>query len=242
MEDLKFLNFYGDLEKEEYLFYSEVGKKRLKEIEDIFSEIKPFLGKIILDIGCGAGLFTFYFEQKGFKVIGIDINKHLIKEALYIKKSLNSKSIFILGDVVNIKLKIKVNSAIIFGNTLWEFSPKIFVNLIKNLKQIASRKFHILIQYRSLLKEIISDKNSLKVNFPYPNIAEIFEDYNDFTSTLYWRYMDLKNNKRSTSKGFTAWSVGFLEAIMNALDFELVKRIKNVTMYTDWLDIYELKS
>lgn len=236
------LKFYGEIEKNEYLYTSEIGRKRIEEIESIFDKIKPFLGKRILDIGCGAGLFTFYFEQKGYKILGIDISKELIKDAINIKKKLNFKSNFVLVNALNFKSKLKFDSAIIFGNTLWEFSPKNFVNLIKNLKNFASNNFHILIQYRSLIKEIINDKEVFKASFPYPNIAEIFESYDDFNSIAYWRYLDLKNEKTSTSKGFAAWSAGFLEAIMNALNFELKERIESNTIYTDWLDVYELKS
>lgn len=240
MTNYEILKFYGDLEKEEYLFESEIGKKRLEEIESIYNEIKEFLGNLIVDIGCGAGLFTFYLEKKGFKVIGIDISKELLKEAIRTKQKFNFQSKLILGDVSCLNLKIKIDSVIIFGNTIWEFNPKLFVKIIKNIIKHASKNFYVLIQYRSLIKEIINSKNFLKVNFPYPNIAEIFEGYDDFLSMMYWRYMDLTNQKKSTSKGFATWSVGFLEAIMNSLNFELVKRIHNNTIYTDWLDIYKL--
>ncbi|MEM5828334.1 MAG: class I SAM-dependent methyltransferase [Candidatus Aenigmatarchaeota archaeon] len=235
------LKFYGDLEREEYLYDSEIGKKRIKEIEEIFDEIKPYLGKVVLDIGCGAGLFSFYLEEKGYKVIGIDMSKEMIKEAMRIKRKYNFKTIFLLADATKLKLKTKIDSAIILGNTLWDFSPKDFVNLVKSLKRNSNKNFYILIQYRSLIYEVIY-KDALKTSFPYKNVAEIFERYDDFESRIYWRYIDLEYKKLSTSKSFTTWSVGFLEAIMEALDFKLEKRIKSDTIYTDWLDVYKLET
>jgi len=146
----------------------------------------------------------------------------------------------LLANALNVKLKIKINSAIIFGNTLWEFSPKDFILLIKNLKNYASQNFHVLIEYRSLIYEIVY-KNALKTSFPYKNVAEIFEKYDDFEAKFYWRYVDLSYKKSSISKYFVGWSVAFLEAVMEALNFKLVKRLESNTIYTDWLDIYKLE-
>ena len=236
------LKFYGDLEREEYLYDTEIGKKRIEEIDKIYDKIKNYLGKVILDIGCGAGLFSFYFEQKGHKVIGIDISKELIKEAMRIKNKYSFKTKFLLANIFELKkLKIKIDSAIILGNTLWEFSPKDFVLLVKNLKNMASEKFYLLIQYRSLIYDIVY-RNALKTNFPYKNVAEIFEKYDDFNARFYWRYVDLTYTKSSTSKSFVGWSVAFLEAIMEALGFKLVERIESNTIYTDWLDVYKLET
>ncbi|MEM5830233.1 MAG: class I SAM-dependent methyltransferase [Candidatus Aenigmatarchaeota archaeon] len=234
------LKFYGDLEGEEYLYDSEIGIKRIKEIESVFEEIKPYLGKVVLDVGCGAGLFSFYLEQKGYKVIGLDLSREMLKEAIRIKKKFNFKSNFLLANAINIKLKTKIDSAIIFGNTLWDFSPKDFIKMLKNIKSFCNDNFSILIQYRSLIYDVVY-RNALKTSFPYKNVAEIFEKYDDFESKFYWRYVDLENKKLSTSKSFTAWSVGFLEAIMEALGFKLEKRIRSNTIYTDWLDIYRLE-
>jgi len=88
------IKFYGDLEKDEYIYDTEIGQQRLKEIEKIYEKIKNYLGKVILDIGCGAGLFSFYLEQKGHKVIGIDVSKELLKEALRVKKQYHLGQIF----------------------------------------------------------------------------------------------------------------------------------------------------
>lgn len=237
------VKFYGDLEKEEYLYYSKEGKKRIEEMERIFKEIKPYLGKSILDIGCGSGLFTFYFENKNYEVLGVDISKELIKEACNIKRGANFKSNFIIAHAEKLKIiNKKFDAGIMFGNTLWDFYPQVFVELIRNIKNFAKEKFYLLIEYRSMIKEMIFDKEFFKVSFPYKNIAEIFENYDDSKSILYWNYVDVKIGKIYTSKGFAAWSSGFLEGIMNALNFRLEKRIKVNTVFSDLLDIYKLLS
>ena len=70
------LDYWQDIETyEKYTFDSEEGKKRIEEMERYFTEFKNFLGKRVFDIACGAGLFSFWLEQKGYEVVGVDINK-----------------------------------------------------------------------------------------------------------------------------------------------------------------------
>ncbi len=43
--------------------------------------VKGLGGKLILDVGCGAGKFTNYFCELGFKAVGIDFSNGLLKIA-----------------------------------------------------------------------------------------------------------------------------------------------------------------
>jgi 2-polyprenyl-3-methyl-5-hydroxy-6-metoxy-1,4-benzoquinol methylase len=62
-------------------------------------------GSIILDAGCGAGIFSINAVQKGFFVHGIDISTKMIelcKETFYKKGIDTSKYRFLCGDFVDI--------------------------------------------------------------------------------------------------------------------------------------------
>jgi 2-polyprenyl-3-methyl-5-hydroxy-6-metoxy-1,4-benzoquinol methylase len=80
------LDYWRDVETyEKYIFDSEEGKKRIQEMERYFPEFRDFLGKRVLDVACGAGLFSFWLEQKGCEVVGVDINGAMIELAMETK-------------------------------------------------------------------------------------------------------------------------------------------------------------
>ena len=67
----------------------------LKTIEFILSKSK--LESRLLDLGCGPGLYTSLFKDKGYDVTGIDFNKASIEYATGKRKDVN----YILGDYIN---------------------------------------------------------------------------------------------------------------------------------------------
>ena len=84
-ELLKVVNFFVSQKKlwkpEKYLF-----KKYFKLYDNI------------LDLGCGTGRTTKYLHDKGFKVIGVDNAKNMIKKAKEIYPKVN----FRIGDATNL--------------------------------------------------------------------------------------------------------------------------------------------
>ncbi|GEM_PF-936856 len=60
-----------------YTDYTFKGVDRGKEIVDLFGHIKiPVKGKIVLDLGLGAGGISIAFSMSGSRVVGIDIEKY----------------------------------------------------------------------------------------------------------------------------------------------------------------------
>lgn len=54
----------------------------------------------ILDLGCGTGRLSFFFEKFGAKVIGVDISEEFLKIAKSNKEQLISKVDFIQSDII----------------------------------------------------------------------------------------------------------------------------------------------
>lgn len=76
----------------------EYGKKYLRYHEKaVIDEYMP-AGSRVLDVGCGAGRTTYFIDQKGCEVTGIDISAPLIKKA----KELYPHIRFEVADVVNL--------------------------------------------------------------------------------------------------------------------------------------------
>lgn len=67
----------------------------LKITDFILSQSKP--KSCLLDLGCGPGLYTSLFKDKGYDVTGIDFNKASIEYAISKRKDVN----YILGDYIN---------------------------------------------------------------------------------------------------------------------------------------------
>jgi 2-polyprenyl-3-methyl-5-hydroxy-6-metoxy-1,4-benzoquinol methylase len=235
------LDYWQDIETyEKYTFDSEEGKKRIEEMEKYFAEFKNFLGKRVLDIACGAGLFSFWLEQKGYEMVGVDINKKMIELALKTKKKYKFKSQFLLSDAANVKLEGKFDNAIIFGNTLFSLSPKTFVHVIRNVKKHLKENGYVIINYRSLLEKLVN-KEWKDIYFDSERIASFNLRYDDSQAGITKLYVDLTGEKLPTKETFYAWSTGFLEAIMEALGFVLVKRIKTEVSMCEVMDIYQMK-
>jgi SAM-dependent methyltransferase len=235
------LDYWQDIETyERYTFDSEEGKKRIEEMERYFAEFKDFLGKKVFDIACGAGLFSFWLEQKGYEVVGVDINKKMIELALKTKKKYKFKSQFLLSDAANVKLEGKFDSVIIFGNTLFGLSPKTFVHIIKNVKKHLKENGYVIINYRSLLEKL-ANKEWKDVYFDSEKIVSFNLKYDDSQAGITKLYVDLTGEKLPTKETFYVWSTGFLEAIMEALGFVLVKRIKTEVSMCEVMDVYQMK-
>ncbi|MFH1452749.1 MAG: methyltransferase domain-containing protein [Armatimonadota bacterium] len=73
-------------------FLSDMEKKALMEF------VEPYKGEKLLDIGCGTGFFSTYFQEKGFNVTGVDSSLKMLE----IAKSKDTKASFVNGDAKNL--------------------------------------------------------------------------------------------------------------------------------------------
>jgi toxoflavin synthase len=70
--------------------------KKFSMVPTILSLAKPIKNKIVVDVGCGDGFYTFIFSKDAKKVFGIDNSKEQIELA---KNSKQTNVEFILGDM-----------------------------------------------------------------------------------------------------------------------------------------------
>lgn len=237
------VNYYGDVEKyEKYLFSEEEGQDRIKVLEECFPKFEEFLGERILDIGCGAGLFTFWLEKKGFEVVGVDKNEKMIEHARETKEKNNFESGFILGNATEIELEGKFDSFVLFGNMIWGIPFKVFSELLNTTGERLKRKGHVIIQYRSLLKMLVNgDWKDIFVD--RDSIFSVQKSYEDESGSLEKLYV-LPEENTTLINEFYPWSTAILEAIMKAAGFKLIKRFKVEAEVSTTMDIYkkEVKS
>jgi ubiquinone/menaquinone biosynthesis C-methylase UbiE len=53
------------------------------ELELVMNLLKPGQGELILDAGCGTGMFTSDIIESGASVIGLDVSRPMLKKAVY---------------------------------------------------------------------------------------------------------------------------------------------------------------
>lgn len=162
-------NYYSPL--------SEIGRNRLKgETGKFIKSLSKRLGEKIYDLGCGGGLWSFFLEDLGKKVVGVDNDRTMILIASEYKKLNNKKSKFIFSDVFEYSYT-KFNSVIMLDNVISSFSKKKFISLLDILKD----------KIKFLLIEI--SKNELRngtFNYKF-NSFDIKEIVNKKTKEVYER-------------------------------------------------------
>lgn len=122
--------------------------------------------KKILDLGCGKGLMSKFFDKKGAKAIGIDLKK--ISE-----DSENFK--FIEGDIRKEDFR-KENDLIIASLILHVFNKKDVLELISRMKDATSKEGYNFLICMSNEDELAKGRSE---KF-YPDIKELIKIYGDW--------------------------------------------------------------
>ena len=102
-------------------------------------ELLPdLMGKSVVDLGCGTGIFTFLLETfKPYSIKGIDLSEEMLKIAKDKSKKKQSKADFISYDVTNCADVIEEPVDFIFSSTTSHYIEnlkQLFDNVAKSLK------------------------------------------------------------------------------------------------------------
>lgn len=95
---------------------AEIGQDWLKEIE---SQLPKKENCVILDVGCGTGLFSLMLAEKGHEAIGIDLTEHMILHAREIAEYQKSSAQFLIMDAENLELPSGVFDMVVSRNLTW---------------------------------------------------------------------------------------------------------------------------
>lgn len=87
----------------------------------LINQIQPARDELILDNGCGNGRFSIALGQKSARVVALDLNLSLLKEAAVKakEKRLNHTVQFVLADMQNLPFKTDVFDKILCAHNLW---------------------------------------------------------------------------------------------------------------------------
>tara|TARA_B110000967_G_scaffold197552_1_gene229439 strand:+ start:42 stop:674 length:633 start_codon:yes stop_codon:yes gene_type:complete len=141
-------------QKKLILYWNKFYNKKIISKESTFAKfaykiIKNQKGKI-LDIGCGNGRDSFFFNQKGYNVTGIDISQKAIQKN---SKNKNKNIVFKKFDVGKNKVigKFEIIYCRFFLHTVDHLLEKKLINLIKRSKK---KKTIIFFEFRNFKDRI----------------------------------------------------------------------------------------
>ena len=117
---------------------------RNKDNHKNLNSIKPLLEKIItpntksLDLGCNAGKYSFFMEQLGADVTGIDFSDVALGIAREIGEDIKSKCTFVEGNILEMGFENNSFDLVLFPLNIIEFEYNDIEVLCQELKSILS--------------------------------------------------------------------------------------------------------
>jgi len=177
--------FYTSISK----YYSEIFPYNPMQLQFVKSRVGDLNAKQILDIGCATGELAFQMSAEEAYVIGIDLNKDLLDQALR-KRGAASNPVFQLGNMLELENDFNAeqfDTVLCFGNTLVHLESKeMIAQMLKGVSQVLKPGGKLLLQilnYDYILGEQLAelplietdnikflrryrfDKNSPKIRF-----------------------------------------------------------------------------
>ncbi len=147
-----------------------VTKKQIEFLDTIFKKHKV---KKILDIACGTGRHAIPLRKLGYKVVGIDLSKNMLKLAKEKTRNDKVKIPLYLMDMRNIKLKEKFDAAIImFSSFMYNTTNEDVIKTMNSVNKILKKKGIIIIDTMFTWNYVVNKK------FKYKEFREIMKAKN----------------------------------------------------------------
>ncbi|MCF7910517.1 class I SAM-dependent methyltransferase [Candidatus Pacearchaeota archaeon] len=227
--------FYQRIESFDRYLFSD--KKRINNLNKIYTSNKKYFGKKILDIACGGGVLGFIVEPKGHQYTGIDINLDMINAAKKTIKKVNSKNKFILGDASSKKIKGEFNTITLLGNALCHLNTYDFIKILKNISGNVKRGSFFILDYRDVVEILFKKEWKYKMveGKKDRKVISVTREIKD--GGIIKDVFDKKTNKKIMEFTHTIWAPFIIEPIMNCFGFKLIKR-KPEKEWSGWQEVY----
>ena len=191
----------------------------------------------ILDFGCGTGSHTLTFADRGFEILGYDINENMIKIANS-KRTFNSEVKFIFQDILD--ADIEKSFDIIYSY----FFVINYITDITTLEAIFKKFYTILNHNGTFLFDLVNGEATCKyqpkikeVNAEYENIlinGFLYPKFNSRLNSAEYHYdlTVIDNDKRIKVDYFmnqVYWSPSVLISLLTKCGFKSIKVFKHLT-------------
>ncbi|MCK9451094.1 MAG: class I SAM-dependent methyltransferase [Bacteroidales bacterium] len=144
-------------------YYSEIFPHNPMQLQFVKNRVGNLNEKKLLDIGCATGELGFQLSAEDAHVIGIDLNKDLLNQAIR-KRGEASNPVFQSGNMLELEIDFKAgqfDTVLCFGNTLVHLESKALVaQMLKGVMQVLKPGGKLLLQilnYDYILGEQLSE-------------------------------------------------------------------------------------
>jgi len=204
---------------------------RNKEYHKNLNSIKTLLQNSIksnikaLDLGCNAGKYSFFMEELGAAVTGIDFSDVALGIAREIGKDIESNCIFIEGNILDMPFGDDSYNLVLFPLNIIEFQYSDIEVLCQELKSILSSNGLFCITIQDAIKRIEIGRDSKDSYYDISNgIHKVFHNIQGKGTYEYQTYF---------------WTLAFAKHIIGKY-FSLVNEVEYETnMY--WLEFKNMK-
>ena len=139
--------------------------------EEFSTFIKNLNGRKILDVGCGPGFHTEYFNSKGLDCLGIDNSKEMVKYAK--KNKINVE----LMDMENLDFKNNTFDAIWCVSSLLHLPKKNIPEIINSFYELLSNKGTLYVSLKEGNKEEFDTKSRFFSYFEKNDFLDLFSKF-----------------------------------------------------------------
>jgi len=119
---------------DDYRRYLMSNDGRVRDLVRFFKENELYLGRSILDIACGGGVFGFLAEERGRRYVGIDVNPDAVSSARKYAEGVGSSNEFILGDARKMKVSGTFDTITLLGNALCHFNTAEVEDILESVR------------------------------------------------------------------------------------------------------------
>ncbi|AAL80261.1 class I SAM-dependent methyltransferase [Pyrococcus furiosus DSM 3638] len=160
--------------KEYYRAFPTYTKIESKEYKGRVETLGPILIKYmnknrgkVLDLACGVGGFSFFLEDLGFDVVGLDNNPEMIEAAKRYAEKRSSKVNFVVGDAKNLPFENNSFDYVIFIDSIFHFTPSELNQVFKEVKRVIKPEGRFLIYFTDLRELLPNLKERLVIGEKY---------------------------------------------------------------------------
>jgi len=180
--------------------------------------IKPLLQDLInakitaLDLGCNAGKYSFFMEELGAKVTGIDFSDVALDIAREIGGDIKSHCVFVEGNILDMQFKENSFDLALFPLNIMEFQYGDIEILCQELKGILSPNGLFCITMPDGISRIKTGRDSKKAYDLSSGIHKVFHDIPDKGIYEYQTYF--------WTLAFAKYIIGKYFTLINEVEYE----------------------
>jgi SAM-dependent methyltransferase len=226
---------------EDYRRYSAADPAALRRHARVLREERRWVGRSVLDLGCGGGAFARLYEGPGRRYVGVDTNPDMIREARREARRRGARSTFVLADVRGLRLEGTFDTVTMLGNALSHLTARDLLRALDRLDGHLSPSAHLLVDYRDTVRLLFEGKWKRRY----------VQRKSGCTVVSTTRGVDLATGEillssrrtrgaRPANFTQTIWSPFLVEAVLRPRGWRLVRR-RREARWSGYLDVYRFR-